>query len=63
MHLYKRGNVYWVEYEANGKRYRQSCKTGRRDVATTFMNSIKVAAKMTRSMCYAGSTTSRILEW
>lgn len=46
MHLYKRGNVYWVEYEANGKRYRQSCKTGRRDVATTFMNSIKVAAKM-----------------
>lgn len=46
MHLYKRGNVYWVEYEANGKRYRQSCKTGRRDVATTFMNAIKVAAKM-----------------
>lgn len=46
MHLYKRGNVYWVEYEAGGKRYRQSCKTGRRDVAVTFMNSIKVAAKM-----------------
>ena len=46
MHLYKRGNVYWVEYEAGGKRYRQSCKTGRRDVAVTFMNSIKVSAKM-----------------
>lgn len=46
MHLYKRGNVYWIEYEANGKRYRQSCKTSRRDVAATFLNSIKVAAKM-----------------
>lgn len=46
MHLYKRGNVYWVEYETGGKRYRQSCKTGRRDVALTFMNSIKTAAKM-----------------
>lgn len=46
MHLYKRGNVWWVEYETGGKRYRQSCKTGRRDVALTFMNSIKTAAKM-----------------
>lgn len=46
MHLYKRGNVYWVEYMANGKRYQQSCKTGRRDVAQTFVSSIKTAAKM-----------------
>lgn len=37
MHLYKRGNVYWVEYETGGKRYRQSCKTGLRDVALTFI--------------------------
>lgn len=46
MHLYKRGRVWWVEYEAGGRRYRQSCKTGRRDVAQTFLSSIKVAAKM-----------------
>lgn len=46
MHLYKRGRVWWVEYETGGKRYRQSCKTGRRDVALTFLNSIKTAARM-----------------
>lgn len=46
MHIYKRGRVYWVEYVAGGKRYRQSCKTGRRDVALAFVNAIKTAAKM-----------------
>ena len=46
MHLYKRGYTYWVEYEAGGKRYRQSCKTKRKDVAQAFISSIKTAAKM-----------------
>ncbi len=26
-HIFKRGNVYWLEYKVNGKRFRQSLDT------------------------------------
>lgn len=46
MHLYKRGKIWWMEFECDGVRYRQSCHTTVRAVAKTWANSIKVARKM-----------------
>ena len=46
MTIYKRGNVWWIEFMSGGVRHRQSCHTTNRKVAQSFADSIKVAKKM-----------------
>jgi integrase len=46
MKLKKRGKIWWIDYRANGKRYRQSTGTTKREVAVAWMNQIDVARKM-----------------
>ena len=37
MRIYKRGKIYWYEFEFNGTQYRRSSKSGNRRVAETVM--------------------------
>lgn len=46
MHLYKRGKIWWIEYEVDGKRYRKSTGTTDRRQAQQWMSSIKTASNM-----------------
>lgn len=46
MNLYKRGNIWWLEYVSGGIRHRRSCHTPNKKVAQAFADSIKVAKKM-----------------
>ncbi len=43
--LYRRGNVYWVDYRANGKRYRESTNTTKRREADYILACRKKEAK------------------
>ena len=45
MHLYKRGNVYWIEFIKDGKRYRKSTGTTKLAEARSWMNALKAAAQ------------------
>ena len=46
MTLYKRGKVWWVEYMADGKRYRQSTHSKNKSIAQAFVDNINTARKM-----------------
>lgn len=43
MNLYKRGSVWWVEYQHDGIRHRQSTHTSKRTEAERWLNAIKQA--------------------
>lgn len=46
MHLYKRGNVWWIEYVKGGKKFRSSTGTGDKKAARRWMSAIDTARKM-----------------
>lgn len=46
MKLKKRGKIWWIDYRANGKRYRQSTGTADKAVAKAWMDNIDVARRM-----------------
>lgn len=46
MTLYKRRKIWWVEYQVDGKRYRQSTHTRKYAVALAWANQINTARKM-----------------
>lgn len=46
MTLYKRRRVWWVEYQVDGKRYRQSTHATQYAVAKAWVDQIKTAKKM-----------------
>lgn len=46
MTLYKRGKIWWVEYQIDNKRYRQSTHTQKYNVAKAWASQIDTARKM-----------------
>lgn len=46
MNLYKRGNIWWLEYVVDGKRHRESTGATRRADAKAWLDKINVAKKM-----------------
>lgn len=46
MKLKKRGKVWWVDYRAGGKRYRQSTGTGNKELAQEWVDRLNIARKM-----------------
>ena len=46
MTIYKRRKTWWVEYQVDGKRYRQSTHTHKYAVAKAWANQIDTARKM-----------------
>lgn len=46
MTLYKRGNVWWVEFVKDGVRHRRSCNTTKKAEAVVWLKSIETARKM-----------------
>lgn len=46
MTLYKRRRIWWVEYQVDGKRYRQSTHATQYAVAKAWVDQIKTAKKM-----------------
>lgn len=46
MTLYKRGRIWWVEYQIDKKRYRQSTHTPKYAVAKAWLSQIETARKM-----------------
>lgn len=46
MNLYKRGKVWWVKYQVDGKVYRRSTGTGKYTEAESWVKAIRTAAKM-----------------
>lgn len=47
MNLYKRGRVWWVKYQVDGKVYRRSTGTGKYQEAAAWVAAIKTSARMT----------------
>lgn len=46
MTIYRRRKMWWIEYQVDGKRYRQSTHTHKYAVAKTWANQIETARKM-----------------
>ena len=42
MSIYKRGDVYWYEFEFNGRLIRESAQTGNKDVARQIESAHRV---------------------
>ena len=46
MNLYKRGRIWWVKYQVDGKVHRKSTRTGKYSEAESWLKAIRTASKM-----------------